>query len=75
MTKGVPVSKHRSQRTGTFVIIVRAVDFDLNNEDGKTPYYTICSDHKLSVGHRTLKLARSFSPVPDEWCEHCQNRG
>jgi hypothetical protein len=64
---------HRSRRTGTMVQIADNRDGSVDSTDGQ-PWYTICLDHGGLCSHETLALARSWAPLPDQWCPDCQEQ-
>jgi hypothetical protein len=66
---------HKARRTGTTILIISAVDGELDpgTKDFPTRWYTICEDHKNAAGHPTCDMARSWASTPDAWCEECRS--
>lgn len=69
------VSMHKSRATGTIVLVLHAeqADLDPGDDENPMPWYTVCDKHSTCIGHRTLALAQSHAPFPNEWCEDCQD--
>lgn len=72
------VKESKSQRTGTTVLLIDNRDGSFEAHEGSPEpesmrWATLCDDHGNFVVHGTRKLAESFMPVPDQFCEVCQD--
>ena len=65
-----------SRQTGLPITTGRAdvVGLDPGNEAFPTPWYTICDEHGMAVGHATKSLARDWASEPTGWCEVCSGQ-
>lgn len=72
---GIPglVQLRKSRQTGTMVGIYDGELQGLDTESGR--WSTVCEEHGTVIAHQTLALAKTWAPVPDEWCEDCMARG
>lgn len=72
------VYERRARQTGTVVQIVdRGLDDFERAEAAERGYEwhrweTVCVDHGGVCSHLTRSVAKSFAPVPREWCPTCQ---
>lgn len=67
----------KSRQTGTNVLLIDAahpdnVDFD--DIEGAGRWVTFCEPHGSYVQHQDLATARSFLPLPKEWCAACDGQ-
>lgn len=65
------VEQRKNRLTGTVVSLYRAEQAGLDDDDGASPWATVCEEHSAIVTHQSLKLARGHLACPD-WCEDCQ---
>lgn len=61
----------RCRRTGHMVGIYYGPEAELDTDDGRQPWSTVCEEHGTVCCHETLALARWHAPYADEWCEEC----
>jgi hypothetical protein len=70
-----------SRRTGSTVLLVdnRDESFEAMGDDGLGNsllpcgrWATVCDTHGNYVLHSTRRIAESFVPVPDQFCEECR---
>lgn len=62
----------RARSTGTLITVYDGKKANLDTEGGR--WQTVCEEHGFVVAHRTLDIARSWMPVPEDWCEGCREQ-
>lgn len=74
-TLGLPGvrSARYARSTGTLVFVCDGDAQDLDTEDGRLPWYTVCDDHGGVCAHETIAEARDWASAPEEWCPTCQD--
>ncbi len=69
------VQLRTARETGTEVGVYRNDQAGLDDDEGRTPWSTVCEEHGEIVSHPTLRLALHHAPNPTGWCEECSGEG
>jgi hypothetical protein len=60
-----------SRQTKLPVTVARFDEVGLDDDGGRTRWYTICELHGQCVGHSSKAAATGFAAEPMTWCEVC----
>lgn len=68
---GCVIQVKRNRITGRPVSLLHNQQAGLDDDNGASPWSTVCDDHGTCIAHATLALARAHLRDPTNWCEDC----